>query len=62
MMAIYVTYGFSTEPNAVGKAIGVIGENRTLGLCQVRRGRHADAVRARHAVQLDGVDRRGRAR
>jgi formate transporter len=31
MMAIYVTYGFSTEPSAVGKAIGVIGENRTLG-------------------------------
>src|SRR5215216_3321131 len=31
MMAIYVTYGFSTEPNAVGKAIGVVGENRTLG-------------------------------
>src|SRR5437868_14977066 len=30
-MAIYVTYGFSTEPSAVGKAIGVIGENRTLG-------------------------------
>lgn len=31
LMAIIVTYGFSTEPNAVGKAIGVIGENRTLG-------------------------------
>ena len=31
MMAIYVTNGFSTEPNAVGKAIGVVGENRTLG-------------------------------
>ncbi|GAC1530742.1 MAG: formate/nitrite transporter family protein [Ramlibacter sp.] len=31
MMAIYVTYGFSTEPNAVGKAIAVVGENRTLG-------------------------------
>ena len=30
-MAIYVTYGFSTEPSAVGKAIGVIGESRTLG-------------------------------
>jgi len=30
-MAVYVTYGFSTEPSAVGKAIGVIGENRTLG-------------------------------
>jgi formate/nitrite transporter FocA (FNT family) len=31
MMSIYVTYGFSVEPSAVGKAIGVIGENRTLG-------------------------------
>src|SRR3954466_9747693 len=30
-MAIYVTFGFSTEPSAVGKAISVIGENRTLG-------------------------------
>ena len=30
-MAIIFTFGFSTEPNAVGKAIGVIGENRTLG-------------------------------
>jgi formate transporter len=33
-MAIYVTYGFSTEPNAVGKALGVIGESRTLGYQQ----------------------------
>jgi formate transporter len=31
LMAIIFTYGFSTEPNAVGKALGVIGENRTLG-------------------------------
>ena len=31
MMAITFTYAFSVEPNAVGKAIGVIGENRTLG-------------------------------
>lgn len=30
-MAIYTTYAFSVEPSAVGKAIGVIGENRTLG-------------------------------
>src|SRR3954471_17587828 len=30
-MAIYVTYGFATEPNAVGKAIGAIGVSRTLG-------------------------------
>jgi formate transporter len=34
MMAIYVTNGFSHEPNAVGKALGVIGENRTLGYQQ----------------------------
>jgi formate/nitrite transporter len=31
LMAIYVTYGFSTEPNAVGKALSGIGESRTLG-------------------------------
>ena len=31
MMAIVFTYGFSTEPNAVGKAIAGIGEARTLG-------------------------------
>jgi hypothetical protein len=60
MMAIYVTNGFSTEPNAVGKAIGVVGENRTLGYQKVRRGGMLTLVRARHAVQLDGVGRRGR--
>jgi formate/nitrite transporter len=31
LMSVIVTFGFSTEPNAVGKAIGVIGEARTLG-------------------------------
>jgi formate transporter len=31
MMAIVFTYGFSTEPNAVGKVIAGIGEARTLG-------------------------------
>lgn len=31
LMAVIFTFAFSTEPNAVGKAIGVIGENRTLG-------------------------------
>ncbi|MDB6454065.1 formate/nitrite transporter family protein [Falsirhodobacter sp. 20TX0035] len=30
-MAIIVTFGFSTEPNAVGQQIGHIGEGRTLG-------------------------------
>ena len=34
LMAIIFTFGFSTEPNAVGKAIGVIGESRTLGYAQ----------------------------
>jgi len=31
MMAIVFTFGFSTEPNPVGKAIASIGEARTLG-------------------------------
>ncbi|MDP5306921.1 formate/nitrite transporter family protein [Paracoccus spongiarum] len=30
-MAIIVTFGFSTEPNAVGQQIGHIGEGRTVG-------------------------------
>src|ERR687886_453793 len=30
LMATIFTFGFSTEPSAVGKALGVIGENRTL--------------------------------
>lgn len=30
-MAIIVTFGFTTEPNAVGQQIGHIGEGRTLG-------------------------------
>jgi formate/nitrite transporter len=34
MMAIVFTFGFSTEPNAVGKAIAGIGEARTLGYKQ----------------------------
>jgi phosphotransferase system glucose/maltose/N-acetylglucosamine-specific IIC component len=34
MMAIVTTFGFSTGPNAVGKAIGVIGESRTLGYAE----------------------------
>ncbi|HEX5055221.1 MAG TPA: formate/nitrite transporter family protein [Gammaproteobacteria bacterium] len=33
-MSIICTYGFSTEPNAVGKAIASIGVNRTLGYAQ----------------------------
>lgn len=31
LMAIYFTYGFTTEPNAVGQAIGEIGTGRTVG-------------------------------
>jgi formate/nitrite transporter FocA (FNT family) len=31
MMAIVFTYGFSVEPDAVGKKIGAIGESRTVG-------------------------------
>jgi formate transporter len=31
MMAVIFTFGFSVEPNAVGVAIGKIGEGRTVG-------------------------------
>jgi formate transporter len=31
MMAVVFTFGFSTEPNAVGKVIAGIGEARTIG-------------------------------
>ena len=31
MMAVVFTFGFSTEPNAVGKVIASIGEARTIG-------------------------------
>ena len=31
MMAVVFTFGFQTEPNAVGKAIAGIGEARTIG-------------------------------
>jgi formate/nitrite transporter len=31
LMTIYFTYGFSTAPDAVGQAIGHIGEGRTIG-------------------------------
>jgi formate/nitrite transporter len=31
MMAIVYTFGFSTEPDAVGQKIGAIGESRTVG-------------------------------
>jgi formate/nitrite transporter len=31
MMAVVFTFGFATEPNAVGKALAGIGEARTLG-------------------------------
>lgn len=34
MMAIVFTFGFSTEPNAVGKALAGIGEARTLGYAE----------------------------
>lgn len=34
LMAIVFTFGFTTEPNAVGQAIGHIGEGRTVGYAQ----------------------------
>ena len=60
LMAFVTTFGFTQAPDKVGTVIGNIGEARTLGLRGARRGRHADAVLPRHAVQLDGLDRRRR--
>ncbi|MDV7351678.1 formate/nitrite transporter family protein [Rhodococcus sp. NPDC019627] len=34
MMAIVFTYGFATEPNQIGEAIGHLGESRTLGYAE----------------------------
>ncbi|ADG75763.1 formate/nitrite transporter [Cellulomonas flavigena DSM 20109] len=34
LMSIVFTYGFSTEPDAVGVAVGHIGEGRTLGYAE----------------------------
>lgn len=31
MMAVILTYGFSTDPNEVGQQLGTIGEGRTVG-------------------------------
>lgn len=33
-MAIILTFGFSSEPNEIGKALGHIGESRTLGYAE----------------------------
>lgn len=34
LMAVYFTYAFSVDPDAVGQAIGVLGEGRTLGYAE----------------------------
>ena len=34
MMAVVITYGFSTEPDAVGRKIASIGHDRTVGYAQ----------------------------
>ena len=59
LMAIVFTYGFSTDPDPVGKMIAGIGVARTLGYAQPRRGRHVHPLRTGHPLQLDGLHRRG---
>jgi formate transporter len=34
MMAVILTFAFSTDPNAVGQQLGTIGENRTVGYAE----------------------------
>src|SRR5690606_21574747 len=60
MMAIVFTYGFSVEPNEVGQVIKEIGHGRTVGYAEHGAAGDAHAVRARGAVQLDGLDGRRR--
>ena len=56
LMSIVFTYRFHNRPNTVGQLIARNRRNADHGLQGTWRGRHADAVHPRHAVQLDGFD------
>ena len=60
MMAIVFTFGFTSPPDTVGQVHRHHRRKPHRRLRLARRWRHADAVRPRHAVQLDGLGRRGR--
>ena len=60
MMSIVFTFGFTSPPDKVraGDRLDRRGTHRRLR--GAWRGRHADAVHPRHALQLDGFGRRRR--
>ena len=60
MMAIVFTFGFSTRARQGRRGARPHRRKPHPRLRRARRGRHADAVHPRRALQLDGVDRRGR--
>ena len=60
MMAFVTTFGFTQDPDKVGTTIGNVGEARTLGYAAHGAAGMRDIVHSRHAVQLDGLHRRGR--
>ena len=59
MMAVIFTFGFTVEPDAVGKRSAGSAKPHDR-LCRAWRGRDAHAFYSRDAVQLDGFDRRRR--
>ena len=60
MMAIVFTFGFTSPPDKVGTVIGHHRRGPHRRLRGAWRRRHADAVRSRHALQLDGLGGRRR--
>ena len=60
LMSIVFTFGFSTEPNAVGKTIASIGESRTLGYKEHGAAGMLTLFIRGDVVQLDGLDGRRR--
>ncbi len=60
MMAIIFTFGFTHRARTRSGKARPHRRRPHRRLRRARRGRHADAVHPRRAVQLDGLDRRGR--
>jgi hypothetical protein len=60
LMSVIFTFAFTQDPNPIGQFIAHVGETRTIGYKEHgMAGMLTLFVRA-HALQLDGVHRRGR--
>ncbi len=60
MMAFVTTFGFTQDARQGRRGDRKHRRSPHAGLRGARRGRHGDVVHPRHAVQLDGLDRRRR--